>query len=368
MSRDVTVNRRGFLAGSAAVAAGAGLATPAIAQSRIEWDMVTAWPTGAPGVDDNARRIAQQITDLSDGRIVINVHGAGEIVPAFGVFDAVSQDVAQMYHAVPAYWTSKNKAIGLFGSFPFGFTAPEQMGWMYHGGGYELYDKIYDSFGLKGFIAGNSGPQFFGWFRNEINTLDDLHGLRIRTTGFGGEMLRKVGVAVVSLPGGEIFQALQAGTIDAGEFIGPWNDFAFGFHQVAQNYYAPGPGEPSSAEEIGINAAAYNDLPEDLRQIITTVAAAVSEDITTGYDINHARALKTMVEEHDVQVRMLSDEIVAGLAEATKEIVQELLDDSDETVREVMASYASYRNETATFARYSYAAQMNARTFDFPEA
>ncbi|MCA8868928.1 MAG: TRAP transporter substrate-binding protein [Rhodobacteraceae bacterium] len=362
------MQRRKFLTGSAIGAAGVALAAPALAQSRIEWDMVTSWPTGAPGVDDSARRIAARITELSDGRLTINVHGANEIVPAFGVFDAVSQGVAQMYHSVPAYWTSKSKAIGLFGSFPFGLTAPEQMGWMYHGGGQALYDKIYGGFGLKGFIAGNSGPQWFGWFRNEIHTLEDLRGLRIRTTGFSGEMLRRVGVAVVTLPGGEVFQALQAGTIDAGEFIGPWNDFAFGFHQVAKHYYYPGPGEPSSAEEIVMNAAAYDALPNDLKLIVKTVAMSASEETTTDYDLNHAKAVRTLVKDHGVQLHKVPDEILAGLGKATQELVSDLLADSDPLVAETMASYAKFRNITAEYARYSYAAQMNARTQDFPEA
>lgn len=362
------MDRRLFLKGSALTAAGAGLAAPALAQERIEWDMVTSWPTGAPGVDDSARRIAKQITDLSGGRLTINVHGAGEIVPAFGVFDAVSQGVAQIYHSVPSYWTSKSKAIGIFGSFPFGLTAPEQMGWMYHGGGQELYDGIYADFGLKGFIAGNSGPQWFGWFRNEINTLDDLRGMRIRSNGFQGEMLRKVGAAVVTLPGGEIFQALQAGTIDAGDFIGPWNDFAFGFHQVAKNYYYPGVGEPSSAEEVVMNMGAYEKLPDDLKLMVKSVAASATEETTTSYDLNHAKTLKTLVNDHDVKLLAVPDEIIEGLGKATQEMVSELLADSDPHVAEVMASYAKFRNITAEYARYSYAAQMNARTMDFPEA
>jgi len=171
------MQRRAFLRGTALTAGGAALAAPALAQERIEWDMVTSWPTGAPGVDDSARRIAKTINELSGGRLVITVHGAGEIVPAFGVFDAVSQGTAQIYHSVPSYWTSKSKAFGLFGSFPFGFTAPEHMGWMYHGGGQDLYDRTYDQFDMKGFIAGNSGPQWFGWFKEEIATVDDLRGL-----------------------------------------------------------------------------------------------------------------------------------------------------------------------------------------------
>lgn len=362
------MQRRRFLSGTALAAAAAGLAAPALAQTRIEWDMVTSWPTGAPGVDDSARRIAKRITDLSGGRLNITVHGAGEIVPAFGVFDAVSQGVAQIYHSVPSYWTSKNQAIGLFGSFPFGLTAPEQMGWMYHGGGQALYDEIYAGFGLKGFIAGNSGPQWFGWFRKEINKLDDLRGMRIRSNGFQGEMLRRVGVAVVTLPGGEIFQALQAGTIDAGDFIGPWNDFAFGFHQVAKNYYYPGVGEPSSAEEIVMNVAAYDALPDDLKEIIKTVAMSASEETTTAYDINHAKTLKVLVNEHGVNLLKVPDEILEGLQAATQAMVKDLLNDADPMIAKVMASYATFRNQTADYARYSYAAQMNARTQPFPEA
>lgn len=360
--------RRQFLTGATVAGAGlAGLAAPAIAQNRIVWDMVTSWPTGAPGLDDSARRIAKRISDLSDGRMVINVHGAGEIVPAFGVFDAVSQGVAQIYHSVPAYWISKNKAIGMFGSFPFGMTMFEKLGWMYWGGGQELYDKIYAEFGLKGFLAGGTGPQWFGWFRNEINTLDDLRGLRIRTTGFAGEMLRRVGVAVVTLPGGEVFQALQSGTIDAGEFVGPWNDFAFGFHQVAKNYYAPGLGEPCSTEEIGMNAAAYDALPDDLKLIIKTVAMSAADETTMDYEINNAKTVRILKEEHGVNIRLLPQQIVDGLATAANEMVEELLADPDPVVREVMGSYAKFRNLMAEYAPYAHAGVMNARTTPFAE-
>jgi TRAP-type mannitol/chloroaromatic compound transport system substrate-binding protein len=362
------MQRRKFIGAAAAAAAGTGLAAPALAQDRITWDMVTSWPTGAPGLDDSARRIAQRITDLSGGRLVINVHGAGEIVPAFGVFDAVAQGVAQMYHSVPAYWISKNKAIGMFGSFPFGLTMFEQLGWMYWGGGQDLYDRIYAGFGLKGFLAGGTGPQWFGWFRNEINTLDDLRGLRIRTTGFAGEMLNRVGAAVVTLPGGEVFQALQSGTIDAAEFVGPWNDFAFGFHQVAKNYYAPGVGEPSSTEEVVMNAAAWDALPDDLKLIVKTVAMSAAVETTMDYEINNARTVRVLQAEHGVTVRMLPQAIVDGLAAATGELVQELHADSDPVVREVIGSYAQYRNLMAEYAPYAFAGEMNARTLPFAES
>lgn len=359
------MHRRKFLGAGVATVAGAGLAAPAIAQDRITWDMVTSWPTGSPGLDDSARRIAQRITDLSDGRLVINVHGAGEIVPAFGVFDAVSQGVAQMFHSVPAYWISKNKVIGLFGSFPFGMTMYEQLGWMYWGGGQELYDKIYSDFNIKGFLAGGTGPQWFGWFREEIHAIEDLRGLRIRTTGFAGEMLRKVGVAVVTLPGGEVFQALQSGTIDAGEFVGPWNDFAFGFHQVAKNYYGPSPGEPSSTEEIGMNAEAYHALPDDLKLIIKTVAMSAVVETTQDYEINNAKTVRALKAEHGVNVQLLPQPIVDGLADAAHEMVQELLADEDPFVRETMESYASFRDLMAEYAPFGFAGEMNARTKPF---
>lgn len=362
------MQRRKFLTGTALAATGAGLATPALTQSRIEWDMVTSWPTGAPGLDDSARRIAARITDLSGGRLNITVHGAGEIVPSFGVFDAVSQGVAQMYHSVPAYWISKNKAIGMFGSFPFGMNMQEKLGWMYWGGGQQLYDGIYEGFGLKGFLAGGTGPQWFGWFKNEIHTLDDIRGMRIRTTGFSGEMLRRVGVAVVTLPGGEVFQALQSGTIDAGEFVGPWNDFAFGFHQVAKHYYGPGVGEPCSTEEIAINASAYNALPDDLKLIIKTVAMSAADETTMDYEINNARTLRVLRAEHEVNVHQLPQPIVEGLAVAANEMVQELLADPDPVVREVMASYAGFRNLMTEYAPYATGGQYAARTMMFPES
>lgn len=360
------MHRRKFLAGSAVAASGAALAAPAIAQERFEMTMVTSWPTGAPGVDDSARRIAARMTELSGGRLVINVFGAGEIVPAFGVFDAVSQGTADLYHSVPAYWISKSTGIGVFGSFPFGLTAPEQMAWMHHGGGQALYDRAYAEHGLKPFLAGNSGPQFFGWFRNEINTLDDMVGLRFRTTGFAGEVLRKVGVAAVSLPGGEIFPALQAGTIDAAEFIGPWNDFAFGFHQVAKNFYYPGIGEPSSSEEVVFNESSFARLPEDLQMLVKVVCMSASEETTTDYDVNHAITLRKMIDEHGVVMRRISDDIMGGLKEATIELVEELLASDDTLTRDIMESFTAFRNQTAEYAMYSYGAQMNARDFAFP--
>ena len=182
-----------------------------------------------------------------------------------------------------------------------------------------------------------------------------------------GEMLNKVGVAVVTLPGGEVFQALQSGTIDAAEFVGPWNDFAFGFHQVAKNYYAPGVGEPSSTEEVVMNASAYNALPDDLKLIVKTVAMSAAVETTMDYEINNAKTVRLLTSEHGVTVRTVPQAIVDGLAAATGELVQDLHADSDPMVREVIGSYAKYRNLMAEYAPYGFAGEMNARTLPFAE-
>ncbi len=263
------MNRRKFLKSTAIGGASvAALATPAIAQDKREWKMVTAWPKNLPGPGVAAQMLADRITALSGGRIEVKLFAAGELVPGRGVFDAVSEGTAELYHAVPAYWGSKSKGILLFGSQPFGLRADEQVGWLTHGGGQSLYDEMYGRFGLKPFLCGNSGPQWQGWFRTEINSIDDLKGLKFRTTGLASEMCSKIGMAVQAMGGRDMFQALQSGALDAGEFIGPWTDSALGFYQTAKNYYWPGVGEPSSAEECAVNANVYNELPDDLKDAV----------------------------------------------------------------------------------------------------
>ena len=195
------MQRRTFLKTAAAGATAATLAAPAIAQDKRQWKMVTAWPKNLPGPGVAAQMLADRITALSGGRIEVKLFAAGELVPGRGVFDAVSEGTAELYHAVPAYWGSKSKGILMFGSQPFGLRADEQVGWLTHGGGQALYDEMYGRFGLKPFLCGNSGPQWQGWFRKEINSADDLQGLRFRTTGLASEMCAKLGMAVQAMGG-----------------------------------------------------------------------------------------------------------------------------------------------------------------------
>ncbi|MCV0394820.1 MAG: TRAP transporter substrate-binding protein [Rhizobiaceae bacterium] len=360
------MKRRDFLKKTAmGGAAAAALATPAIAQDKRQWNMVTAWPKNLPGPGVAAQMLADRITTLSGGRLEVKLHAAGELVPGNGVFDAVSEGTAELYHAVPAYWGSKSKGILLFGSQPFGLRADEQFGWLAHGGGQALYDEIYARFGLKPFLCGNSGPQWQGWFRNEINSVDDLQGLRFRTTGLASEMCSKLGMAVQAMGGRDMFQALQSGALDAGEFIGPWSDSALGFQQVAKNYYWPGVGEPSSAEECVVNLAAYEDLPDDLKSAVSLACESLYNQVLTEYNTKHALALKELVDKEGVQVKKLPDDVIVAMGNAAGEVIQELRDDSDELVKRITESFLEYRSSISDYMVYADNGQMNARALDY---
>ncbi len=362
------MKRRAFLkaggAGAAAAAAGS-LAAPAIAQGTMQWKMVTAWPKNLPGPGVAAQLLADRITALSGGRIEVKLFAAGELVPGRGVFDAVSEGTAELYHAVPAYWGSKSKGILLFGSQPFGLRADEQVGWLTHGGGQALYDEMYARFGLKPFLCGNSGPQWAGWFRNEITSVDDLRGLRFRTTGLASEMCAKLGMAVQAMGGRDMFQALQSGALDAGEFIGPWTDSALGYYQVAKNYYWPGVGEPSSAEECGVNLQAYEALPDDLKQAVALACESLYNPVWTEYTTKHAAALQKLVAEQGVQVKMLPESVLVAMGNAAGEVMTELREDSDELVKRIVESFLAYRASISDYMVYADNGQMNARALDY---
>ncbi len=359
------MQRRDFLKAAAIGGATATLATPAIAQGVQQWKMVTAWPKNLPGPGVAAQMLADRITALSGGRIEVKLFAAGELVPGRGVFDAVSEGTAELYHAVPAYWGSKSKGILLFGSQPFGLRADEQVGWLTHGGGQALYDEMYARFGLKPFLCGNSGPQWQGWFNKDINSVDDLKGLRFRTTGLASEMCAKLGMAVQAMGGRDMFQALQSGALDAGEFIGPWTDSALGFYQVAKTYYWPGVGEPSSAEECAINADVYNALPDDLKQAVSVACESLYNPVWTEYTTKHALALEKLVSEQGVQVKKLPDDVIVAMGNAAGEVMADLKESDDELVRRTVDSFLAYRTSIAGYMPYADNGQMNARALDY---
>lgn len=348
--------RRSFLKGGLIVgAASAGaLAAPAIVQSQdvIRWTMASSWPKGAPGVGVNAERVAEKIVTMSGGRIEIDFFAGGELVPPFEVFDAVVGGTADLAHTTPYYAVGKDQAMHFFTGVPFGLTALEHIAWLRFGGAQALWDRAYEPFGLKPFYTGSSGPQAGGWFREELTSLDDLQGLNFRVAGLGGEVMRRIGVNPVLLPPGEIFPAMQAGTIDAAEWIGPWNDLAFGLFRVAKHYYMPAFHEMGPALELIVNQEAFNALPEDLQAVVENACMASAMEATADFTFHNIVSLRPLIEEHEVQVHTMPDDIIAALAEQSVPVLQDVADSSP-IAGETFTSFQAFRTEANMYAQAS---------------
>jgi len=329
-------------------------------EQRYEWRMVTSWPKNFPGLGTSANSLAERIEQMSGGRLKIKVYGAGELVAPFEVFDTVSSGTAEMGHSISYYWKGKIEAAQLIAVTPFGLTAQEKNAWLYFGGGLELWREIYAPFGLIPFPAGNTGVQMAGWFNREINTLEDLKGLKIRMPGLGGEVLARAGATTVTLPGGELFTALQSGTIDATEWIGPANDLAFGLHKAARYYYYPGWQEPGPTPELIVNQAAYEALPADLQAIIENAAKATSLEMLANFTARNGKALKRLVEEHGVELRALPDEMIVELRRISAEVMAELAE-RDPMAARIYASLSAFREQSAPWQQISEKAYLQAR-------
>ncbi|MDJ0832254.1 MAG: TRAP transporter substrate-binding protein, partial [Gammaproteobacteria bacterium] len=231
------MKRRDVLKSGVAAAlgtAGAVVSAPAIAQSRIEINMVSTWPRDFPGLGTGAQRFAKNLEAMSGGRMKVNYFAAGERVKAFDSLDEVSSGNAQMYHGADYYWKGKHPGWAYFTAVPFGLSYTEYNAWYHFGGGEALHDELAADFGIKGIPCGNTGVQMGGWFRKEINSADDLKGLKMRIPGLGGDVMAKLGASPVSLPGGQIYENLISGAIDATEWVGPWNDFFMKFYEAAK--------------------------------------------------------------------------------------------------------------------------------------
>ena len=324
VSRRTLLAAGGALAGGVATPAVAPAVAPAIAQDRFAWNMVTSWPKDAPGPGTTARRIAERITLMSDGRLTVRLYAAGEVVPAFEVFDAVAQGTAQMGHSASFFWSGKFEAAAFFTAVPFGLTPDGHHAWIYHGGGQELWDELYGETGVKPFLAGNSGMQMGGWCKREIRSLEDLKGLKYRIPGLGGRVLRRLGVTAVSLPPGEILPALQSGAIDGAEFLGPWSDLALSLHKAAPYYYWPGFHEPNGSAECLVNRTAYQALPDDLREIVAAVCEAENARGLAEADWRNAEALGDIETKHGVQLRRFGDDILAAAGRAAGQVLAEV--------------------------------------------
>ncbi len=358
------MKRRDVIKGgvAAALATGAGaVSAPAIAQGRVEITMVSTWPRDFPGLGTGAQRFAERLTAMTDGRIKVNYFAAGERVKAFDSFDEVASGNAQMYHAADYYWKGKHPGWAYFTAVPFGMTYTEINAWMQFGGGQGLWDELAADYGLKCLPCGNTGVQMGGWFRKEVRSASDFKGLKFRMPGLGGDVIAKLGASPVSLPGGQIYENLVSGAIDATEWVGPWNDSFLKFYEAAKFYYYPGMHEPAAQLSLGINKKFWDSLSKTDRQIIMAASETENSVMMSEYNAKNGEALAKLISDQGVKLRSFSDEIYDAFGDAAAEVFGEV-EAHSALAKKIHQSFLRSRNEVGAWAKISdqaYVAQRN---------
>ncbi|MDC0435218.1 TRAP transporter substrate-binding protein [bacterium] len=361
------MSRRKFVKNSVAgVAATSVLSTglitsaPAIAQNRKELNIVSTWPRDFPGLGSSAQRLAQRITDLSNGLIETNYYAAGEKVGAFDVFDDVASGNSEAYVATDYYWKGKHPGFAYFATVPFGMINPEWNAWIKFRGGQELWDVLSGEFGIKALACGGLGTQMGGWFNKEIESAEDFQGLKIRMPGLGGDVMAKLGASPIALPGGQIYENLVSGAIDATEWVGPYNDYFMKFYDAAKYYYSPGMHEPGGGIAFGMNKEWWEKLSK-LEQIIIE-AACMEENAAQPEEAiaNNGEYLSKMVDEHGVELREFNDDVYDSFGEAAAEVFEEVRDHS-ELAMKIDDSYQKNLREMGSYLKLADIGYSNQR-------
>ncbi len=331
-------------------------------QQIYEWKMITSWPKNLPALGTSPEYFAEIVEKMSAGRMKIRVYGANELVAGLEVFDAVRQGVAEIGHSGAYYWQGKIPATPFFSSIPFGMTSYEQDAWLRYGGGNELWKELYAPFNLIPVRGGNTGTQMFGWFNREVNSLADLQGLKMRIPSLGGEVFRRAGGVPVTLQVSEVRTAMQTGTLDATEFVSPYNDRANGYHEVAEYYYYPGWHEPGSTLETIFNKERFEALPEDLQSILLAGAEVMNQTLLDELMAKNNEALTSLVEEHGVRMRRLPDDVLREFRRLSEEVILELAE-TDATTRRVYESWSNFRSSVMSYSLIAEEAIIEARRF-----
>ena len=326
----------------------------------IEWKLVTTWPKGLPGLGAAPENFARRVNEASGGRLRIKVFGAGEIVPAFEVFDAVSRGVAEAGHGASYYWKGKIPAAVFFTAVPFGMTAQEANGWLHYGGGLALWRELYAPFGVIPYAGGSTGVQMAGWFNTRLNSREDLAGLKMRIPGLAGEVFDAAGGSAVRIAGGEVYTSMQTGVIDAVEWVGPYNDRTLGLMEVGDYYYYPGWHEPGAMLETIVNAEALAALPEDLQAIVRIAARATNTDMLDDFTANNSESLQILLRDFDTEVLPLPDDVMDALYEQSQVAIQALVD-ADPMAKKIAASYFAFAEKVRTYHEISERAYLNGR-------
>ena len=330
--------KRGAAAGAAIAASliGSRSGRAFASEKTIKWRMVTSWPPAFPILQTGAERFARRVAELTNGRLAIQVYAGGELVPALGVFDAVSSGSVQCGHSAAYYWAGKCNAAQWFTSIPFGMDAQGMNAWFYFGNGLKLWEQAYDPFNLVPRPAGNTGVQMGGWFNKKINSMADF----------------KAGGAVVLLPAGEIYTSLERGVMDATEWVGPCHDIRMGFYKVAKYYYYPGWHEPGSTLELIFNKQAYNALPKDIKEALDTAAAELNVQMLSEFERENAAALAQLQKTHKVQLLRFPDSVLKNLKALAEETISEAAS-KDSLSTKVNEDFMAFKKQLAGWNKIS---------------
>lgn len=349
------MKRRTFLGAASAAAVGTTtIAAPAITKGIRELKLVSSFTTGT------VYAIAENLTQVSDGRLRVKGYARDELVGPFEVFDAVAEGLADMYYSTEYYWRERSPAFAFFTTVPFGLTPTETYAWLQHGGGQELWDELSAGFNLKPFAASSSGVQMGGWYNKEVNSLDSFKGLRLRMPGLGAEVMRRFGVVVVNLPPGDIVSALKSGALDAAEWVSPDDDLQLGIQAAAKYYYYPGFHEPATMNALTVNKQLWDSLSTSEKRLVETVIKSTYIQHRGTRHVRNIESLTKLLREHGVQLRKFDDDILRVFGKASSEVVAEL-GASDPFTKRVYESYMNFVEASRVWTDLSDRAYLNAR-------
>ena len=314
--------------------------------------MITTWPPNFPILGEGCNKFAQWVNEMSGGRLEITVYGGGELVPSLEVFDAVSNGAVELGHGAAYYWSGKIPAAQFFATVPFGMNAQQMNAWLVSGDGGRLWQDTYADFDLLPFPGGNTGMQMGGWFNQEINSADDIRGLKMRIPGIGGKVFTQAGGTAVLSAGGEIYTNLERGVIDATEWIGPYHDYQMGFYQVAKYYYYPGWHEPGTALELFANRSKFEALPTDLQAIVRTATDRLNSWMFAESEKMNSRFAQKLADEEGVQYRRFPEEVLARFKTHTEEILDGMVS-GDVLGKSIYDNYRAFQTSVGSYSKYN---------------
>ncbi|MCC7326100.1 MAG: TRAP transporter substrate-binding protein [Burkholderiales bacterium] len=337
------MQRRSFIAHTGLAGILAAGSAPVFAQSQpeVKWRLASSFPKALDTLYGGALTISERCASATGGKFQIQTFAGGEIVPPFGVVDAVQNATIQCTHTAPYYFFGKDPTFAFGCAIPFGMNARQRNAWMYHGGGRELYNDFLKDYNIISFAAGNTGCQMGGWFRKEIKTVADLKGLKFRVGGTQGLPLQKLGVVPQQIPGGDIYPALEKGTIDAADWVGPYDDEKLGFYKVAKFYYYPSWSEGGPELDLFVNIKAYNDLPKEYQSILQAACAEANVEMMAKYDALNPPALKRLV-ANGVKLMPFSNDILAACYKATQEVYDGIAE-KNEKFRKIYEPWKAFK-------------------------